>query len=77
MNENIPNLKCNLERKYVVHLRIVQQMVRNAGSFCLFKKKQLMATQQVICVRNAVKEGNGEIQSETKESPTNYPTCVL
>lgn len=28
-----------------------------------------MATQQVICVRNAVKEGNGEIQSETKESP--------
>ena len=43
----------------------------------VFKKKRLMATHQVICVRNAVKEGNGEIQSETKESPTNYPTCML
>ena len=36
-----------------------------------------MATHQVICVRNVVKEGNGEIQSETKESPTNYPTGML
>lgn len=63
------------KRKYVVHLKIIQQMVRNAVHS--FLKKRLMATHQVICVRNVVKGGNGEIQSETKESPTNYPTGML
>ena len=42
-------------------------MVRNAVH-CLKKKpkKQLMATQQVICVRTPVKEGSGEIQRKQK-----------
>lgn len=46
------------------HLKIIQQMVRNTVHSLL--KKQLMATQQVICVRNAVLEGNEKSRVKQK-----------
>lgn len=54
MNESIPSLNCNLEQKEIECSP--GNNPTNPGNYHAFKKKnkQLLVTQQVICVRTAV-----------------------
>lgn len=54
MNENIPNLKCNLEQKEICYSPENNPTKWLETAVHSLLKKQLMATQQVICVRNPV-----------------------